>query len=322
MDGLSSWKVGLPNILDLMKAKMTSLVLEHFVAAVAGLFCLGLLATGPSARAGLLASETFEGYNLGPLSGQGGGFGWTGNWTAPGAVVRADVVNASMSYSVPSGGTINGAVNALEVQLSGAPASQFAGVRTLATPIAETFYVGYLVRYQAGAAWAGANNTFTLHLGTNATATGTLNFGLRGDAGGTGNNNEFILRYGTGGPVSGASTGGQVVDGTDYYLVAKVNYAGGLFTSANMWLNPSATDDVDTVNGDASLTLTTPFANPISHIFFREAVLDADDVLRADELRIGTAWGDVVLVPEPGSVALLSLGAAAMLIFRRIHRRA
>ena len=84
-----------------------------------------------------------------------------------------------------------------------------------------------------------------------------------------------------------------------------------------MWLNPTATDDVDTPSGDASLTFTTSFANPISHIFFREAVLDADDVLRADEIRIGTTWGDVVLVPEPGSVTLLSLGAAALLIFRR-----
>ena len=302
------------------------MVNKHFVEAVAGLFWLGLLATGPSAYASLLASETFESYSTGALSGQNGGTGWTGGWTAPGSVVRADVVDTTgtpMTFT-PGGAlsTVNGATRALEVQLSGAPSSQFAGVRTLATPIAETFYVGYLVRYQAGAAWAGANNTFTLHLGTNSSSTATLNFGLRGDAGGTGNNNEFLLRYGTGSPVAGASTGGQVVNGTDYYLVARMNYAGGLFTSANMWLNPIATDDLITPGGDASLTFTTSFANPISHVFFREAVLDADDVLRADEIRIGTTWGDVVPVPEPGSVTLLSLGAAALWIFRRSHRGA
>jgi hypothetical protein len=218
--------------------------------------------------------------------------------------------------------TVNGATRALEVALSGAASSQFAGVRTLAAPISETFYVGYLVRYAGSGIWASGNNTFTLHLGTNATQTGTVNFGLRGDAGAPGDKNEFILRYGTGGPVTGASTGGQLVNGTDYYLVARMNYAGGLYTSANMWLNPSAIDDVATPGGDASLTFTTPFADPISHIFFREAVLEADDVLRADELRIGTTWGDVVPVPEPGSVTLLSLGAAALLIFRRSHRRA
>ena len=108
-----------------------------------------------------------------------------------------------------------------------------------------------------------------------------------------------MIRYGTGAPVTGASTGGQVVTGTDYYLVLKVNYGGGVFTSANMWLNPTASDNADTPNGDASLTFPTSFANPITHIFFREAVLDADDVLRADEIRIGTAWSDVV--PSSGS---------------------
>ena len=295
-----------------------------FVQAAVGVVSLGLLATSPSAFASLLASETFEGYLTGPLSGQNGGTGWTGGWSAPGAVVRADVVDTTanpMTFT-PGGalGTVNGATRALEVALSGTPSSQFAGVRALTTPISETFYVGYLVRYQAGAAWSGANNTFTLHLGTNATQSATFNFGLRGDAGAPGNKNEFVLRYGTGTPVTGASTGGQLANGTDYFLVARMNYAGGLFTSANMWLNPSAIDDVATPSGDASLTFTTSFANPISHIFFREAVLEADDVLRADELRIGTTWGDVVPVPEPGSVTLLSLGAAALLIFRRGHR--
>ena len=295
-----------------------------FVQAAVGVVSLGLLATSPSAFANLLASETFESYSTGPLSGQNGGTGWTGGWTAPGSVVRADVVDTTgtpMTFT-PGGAltTINGATRALEVQLSGTPASQFAGVRTLATPISETFYVGYLVRYQAGAAWSGANNTFTLHLGTNATQSAVFNFGIRGNGDTTAN--EFVLRYGTGAPVTGASTGGQVVNGTDYYLVAEMNWNGSAFTSANMWLNPSFTDNVDTPSGDASLTFTTSFANPISHIFFREAVLDADDVLRADEIRIGTTWGDVVLVPEPGSVTLLSLGAAALWICRRGHRRA
>ncbi|MCX6925616.1 MAG: hypothetical protein NT154_20760, partial [Verrucomicrobia bacterium] len=172
----------------------------------------GLLATGPSACASLLASETFESYPTGPLSGQNGGTGWTGGWTAPGAVVRADVVDTTatpMTFNPGGGYFINGATRALEVQLKGTPTSQLAGVRTLAAPLSQTFYVGYLVRYQAGAAWAGGNNTYTLHLGTNTSSTTTLNFGLRGDTGGTGNNNEFILRYGTGAPVTGASTGGQ-----------------------------------------------------------------------------------------------------------------
>ena len=140
-------------------------------------------------HAALVASETFESYATGALSGQSGGTGWTGGWTAPGAALRADVVDTTaspMTFTPAGGSPINGATRALEVQLSAAPSSQLAGVRTLAAPISQTFYVGYLVRYQAGAAWAGANNTFTLHLGTNSSSTTTLNFGIRGDAGGGG----------------------------------------------------------------------------------------------------------------------------------------
>jgi hypothetical protein len=251
-----------------------------------------LLAT--IAPAAPFASETFESYSPGSLSSQtGGGTGWTGNWTAPGNVTRAEVVDTTgnpLSFTSAGGALINGASRALEVQLSGTAASQLAGVRTLATPVAQTFYAGYLVRHHAGVAWAGANNTFTLHLGTNSSSTATLNFGIRGD---TSPANEFIIRYGTSAPVGGASTGGQIVTGTNYYLVARVNYSGGAFTSANLWLNPAADDDTATPNGDASLSGFS-FANPISHVFFRQAVLDADDVLRADEIRIGTAWSDVV----------------------------
>ena len=284
----------------------------NWVAAV-------LLALPSIASATILATSSFEDNTLGALSGQGGGSGWTGNWTAPGLATRADVVDTTSSplvYAIPGGAVINGESKALEAQLlPGLTGNQLCGVRTLAAPISETFYVGYLVRY-TGPEWAGGNNTFTLHLGINSSSTTTLNFGLRGGA-----PDEFVIRYATGTPVTGASTGGQLVNNTTYYLVARVNYSGGSFVSANMWLNPSQTDDVDTPSGDASLTLT-PFANPITHIFFRQAALQADDIIQADELRIGTTWGDVVLVPEPGSVTLLSLGAAALLIFRRSHHRA
>ncbi len=248
--------------------------------------------------ASILATTSFEDNTLGALSGQAGGIGWTGTWTAPGNVTRAEVVDTTgnpLDFTPGGGLPVDGATRALEVQLSGAAASQLCGVRTLALPIAQTFYVAYLVRYHAGAAWASGNNTFTLHLGTNATQAGTLNFGLRGNT--AAGSDEFMLRFGTGAPATGASTGGQVITGTDYYLVARVNYSSGAFTSANLWLNPGATDDVDTPAGDAVLS---GFSSPaITHIFFRQAALETDDVLRADEIRIGTAWSDVV----PSSVS-------------------
>ena len=53
------------------------------------------LAVPSIASASIIASETFEQDSLGALSGQGGGIGWSGNWTAPGNVTRADVVDTS-----------------------------------------------------------------------------------------------------------------------------------------------------------------------------------------------------------------------------------
>ena len=271
-------------------------------------------------RASTIAQETFEGYTLGALNGQGGtGGGWSGAWGAPGAATRADVVNASMSYAVPGGGTFNGAANALEIQLlSGQTGNQIAGARQLSSPISETFYVGYLSRFVTStingtnSEWAGGNNTFALHLGTNSSSTTTLNFGLRGGA-----VDEFMIRYATGTPVAGASTGGNLVNDTDYYLVAQLNWDSGLsaFTTAKMWLNPTVSDNVDTPLGDASLDFAD-FANPITHLFWRQAALQNDDILRADNLILGTAWSDVV-IPEPSAIALIGFGGLALWVRRR-----
>jgi len=106
-----------------------------------------------------------------------------------------------------------------------------------------------------------------------------------------------MMRYATGSPVVGATTGGQLVSGTDYFLVAKMNWNGSAFTAANLWLNPTATDNTATPNGDASLSGFSQ--STVTHVFFRQAALEADDVLRADEIKIGTAWSDLVAPAFP-----------------------
>lgn len=281
--------------------------MKHSVKAT--LAIAAIIITPSLASASILAQETFAGYTLAPLNGQGvAGGGWGGAWGAPGNNTRADVVNPSLGN------------NALEVQLSGGTANQITGSRPLASSVSQTFYVGYLwsvvtsTMNGTNSDWAGGNNTFGLHLGTNSSSTTTLNFGSRG-----GVTDEFMVRYGTGTPVLGAVTGGQVVNDTDYYLVAQVNWDSGLlaYTSAKMWVNPTGTDNVDTPAGDASLDFTD-FANPITHIFWRQAALQNDDILRADNLILGTTWDDVV-IPEPSTFALAGLGG--LLLLRAARRR-
>jgi len=36
-----------------------------------------------------------------------------------------------------------------------------------------------------------------------------------------------------------------------------------------------------------------------------------------DEIRIGTTWGDMLIVPEPSSLSLLAVGGLALLLRRR-----
>lgn len=177
------------------------------------------------------------------------------------------------------------------------PGATTAGLlqRQLSSPLSQTYYVGFLVRYDGrlGGTWAGGNNTFTLHLGTDASTTGTtLNLGLRGDAG-SATANEFIMRVGTGAPVAGASTGGQLTNDTTYYLVCEYTWGGSGFTSAKMWLNPTLSGITDKPAGDASLSFAAPIG-ATTHLFWRATVWENTDIVRVDELKIGTTWQDVV----------------------------
>lgn len=263
------------------------------------LVAAALLALPTLASAAILASDNFESYVTGDIAGQNGGAGWADAWTETAAGNPSkNVVDTSSSplvYAIPGGQTIDGATRGVEVQMPGASTAGLLR-RQLSSPLSQTYYVGYLLRYvgSAGGTWAGGNNTFTLHLGTDATTTGsTLNFGLRGDTGGGGTANEFIMRVGTGTPVAGASTGGQLTNDTTYYLLCEYTWGGSGFTSAKIWLNPTLSDVTDTPGGDASLTFASPIG-ATTHIFWRATVWEATDIVRVDELKIGTTWQDVV----------------------------
>ena len=109
--------------------------------------------------------------------------------------------------------------------------------------------------------------------------------------------------YGTGAPVAGASTGGQLTNDTTYYLVCNIIGAALFYLSENV-----AQPELERRSWTRPLEMPRSHfhsnRNAITHIFFRAAVWDATDILRADELKIGTAWSDVVPSAGPAIPAV------------------
>ncbi|QDU86817.1 hypothetical protein Pla175_01700 [Pirellulimonas nuda] len=251
------------------------------VAPLAGM----MLAGAQTTHALVVATDSFQSYTAGsPLNpGNNGGTGFASEWGPPTGLAVANVVDVSakpLSFTPAGGLPINGGSQAVQVFRTGNTTASAminvpAGGRALSSGLAETFYVGYLFRVDHGG-FGGANNTFSLHLSDSETNTNSYNFGVRGNPLAT-PVDEFMIRTATGGPSANyAAGGGELVEGQNYYLVARLNYDSevGAFTSADAWVNPAAD-----ASGTPSFSLTAPtILGPatISHVFLRQAANQGD----------------------------------------------
>ena len=111
-----------------------------------------------------------------------------------------------------------------------------------------------------------------------------------------------------------------VANGQTHFVVARVSLDDTVVTddpTVDVWLNPGLNDDLASVavgGGDASF----------SRGFFGAPDVDLlavyshqSNEINLDEIRVGLNQGEVMPVPEPGSVALVGAGAALMLARRR-----
>jgi len=271
-------------------------------------------------RANIVAQDTYEGYSLGPVAGQGGGAvnGWAGDWTTPAGI--ADVIDTTSSPLTYY--TINGATRAVQNAGSAANSGQVTASRQLGAPFTSSFYVGFLLQYSGTSVFDG-NDTFSLYMSDGASATGgnALTVGVRGTA----SNGEltFMVRKGTGNPVDGGFTvlpAGSFSAGETHLLVAQYVWDGLNYSTINGWLDPVG----DPVAPQVTETLVDPTTgkSSIGYAFFRNYDNNNDgaspnDFWTVDNLVIGESWMDVVPVPEPTSMALFGLGAFALVAFRR-----
>ena len=280
------------------------------------LFCATTLLAVAGSLGGLhatvLVSSDFDtGYTADAvLSGQSGGgdVGLSGTYSASTAslgvnVRNADFVGINTTYNVSGGGTISGGSHyVLLDNFTAVPAIGY--TRNLASGIGgQTLYSRVVLVPKDGF------NTDTFILfgldhsgpdnasaivgispdGSNAVASSALN--------------------GTFAPFAG----GTLANDAAYLLVARFNWDGSGYTSVDTWLNPTATD-FNTPDATQAITGYAPTFNSIS---LKVANVSNGKYFGMDSLAVGTAWSDVVAIPEPSTWAMLAFSAGAGLLLRR-----
>ncbi len=267
---------------------------------------LGVVVWTGAASAAVIASDNFESYNIGALIPQGGGTGWSTNWSSNSALTGTTANN----YLVTSPGSPYTDGQRGEVQSTAAAATPYRG---LSTPLADV-----------------AGNTYYISYDSQNTNGGTRFFGLALLSGtteqmligqGSGSSNWTINNVDIGGGVRGTINSGIATTNVSHLLVKIVMGGAGTPETVSFWINP-----------DVSLTVGNP-VNVAAQIVDSVALYAAAGgtnmtgfLGNIDRIRIGsgatsspntlaTHWMDNLLIttdspfaiPEPASLALIAL---------------
>ncbi len=302
-------------------------------AAMTAICVSGLVTTSFAAQ---IAYDGFEDYAADSrLIGQNQGTGWTNAW-------QTNSISSStidVSARTLSGGGQNGGSKALKLQnvqggTDEAPTAN-AG-RTLYrnfTQQSGTTYFSFLIRAENFS----GNEFINLYIGhslygdLSQSANGDFNdlfgAGLRNVTG-----NPFLVRSGSSSLASApGSTSNHYttinaspapVDTTAaFQVVVKISKSTNqFFDTANLWIFDANTAAPAAESTPVGTAVRTNNLNILNQIALRTFSLGGagfeTETLLLDEIRIGTTWDSVVVIPEPVSFALLA-PAAAFLIRRR-----
>ncbi len=257
--------------------------------------CMGVvvLAVAGLSSAALIAYEGFD-YPMGDLGGKGSaGNGWTGSWNGGGNYkVIANSLDMPNLPFTPTGGaaqghsTANRNFDAIDFGTDG------------------VYYISFLVKRTGWEANDGSGEWFDVHMRTSS-------YG-RIAAWGISSDEKFeTTELGATNKVAGANT-------TDvYFLVGKVV----IYASQPDEIYLKAYTKNDTIDLSETSNWTVSGSSEDSSDIASKLTLwagtDGDDgngeyQATVDEIRIGTTWSDVVPVPEPATIMLISMGLLAI----------
>jgi hypothetical protein len=287
-------------------------------ASIVALATLLLLSATSVASASLIASDDFESYNLGALSGQGAaGLGWSGAWggiagTSGSSAVARNVVAGAMTnfgQSMEVGFSTTGTGNNIVQRGFDAQTG--------------TVYIGFLVKTTGFE--SGGNGDFFQLYANNASHTSTT---LRADGTSPSGGIDF----------SDSGLGGAYVarKGRDYQTnssllhendlirqmvirLSKTGSNGDNYDEVALFVNQGTEGTPDAARGAAdptSLTLTT-----LSQIHLRIYDFETGNRVYLDNLRIATTYAEAASIPEPAGFAMLLAGSAALALWARRRRK-
>jgi len=260
---------------------MSKPTLHRSFGSVLTMMASVLIATS-STHAALVGYENFDGYAAGnSLNGLTGGAGWptSSAWSAvSGISVSSEAITYDLGGETLGGGTtvkmIGNSTNAL--------------VRAAPVTGGQPVFVSFIFQIKGGT--AGTNVTGTIFTGWQADdANPSITVDSIGYLGNSGKAGARVNNQST-------SFGSNLKYGQTYLCVIKYGgWSNGAYQTTQVWINPSRSQENTT---DPAITQTRTETTGGSSGFLglrvRTYGLSATDYYLVDEIRIGTAWDDVV----------------------------